>query len=114
MVKVSTIIPAYNAERTIAQAIDSALSQDFKAHEVVVVNDGSTDFTADILENYGSKIHVITQCNRGLSVARNAGVRESTGKYLGLSRFGRPMAAWKTGDYGLESRAAPSGKPGFQ
>ena len=50
MVKVSTIIPAYNAERTIAQAIDSALSQDCEGHEVVVVNDGSTDSTATILK----------------------------------------------------------------
>jgi glycosyltransferase involved in cell wall biosynthesis len=82
MVKVSTIIPAYNAERTIAQAIDSALSQDCEGHEVVVVNDGSTDATAAILKKYDSQIHVVTQRNGGLSAARNAGVRRSTGKYL--------------------------------
>jgi glycosyltransferase involved in cell wall biosynthesis len=82
MIKVSTIIPAYNAERTIAQAIDSALSQDYEGHEVVVVNDGSTDSTVAILQKYGSQIQVITQANGGLSVARNAAVRRSTGKYL--------------------------------
>ena len=54
-VEVSTIIPAYNAERTIAQAIDSALSQDCEGHEVVVVNDGSNDSTASILKKYGSQ-----------------------------------------------------------
>jgi glycosyltransferase involved in cell wall biosynthesis len=84
MVKVSTIIPAYNAERTIAQAIDSALAQDYEGHEVVVVDDGSTDSTAAILHKYGSQIQVITQSNGGLSAARNAGVRGSTGKYLAL------------------------------
>ncbi len=84
MVRVSTIIPAYNAERTIAQAIDSALSQDFEGHEVVVINDGSTDSTAAILQKYGSQIQVITQSNGGLSVARNAGIRRSSGKYLAL------------------------------
>ena len=82
MVKVSTIIPAYNAERTIARAIDSALSQDCEGHEVVVVDDGSTDSTAAILEKYGSQILVIAQCNGGPSAARNAGVRRSTGRYL--------------------------------
>jgi len=82
MVKVSTIIPAYNAERTIAQAIDSALSQDYKGHEVVVINDGSTDSTTAILQKYASQIQVITQSNGGLSAARNAGVGGSTGKYL--------------------------------
>ena len=60
MVKVSTIIPAYNAERTIAQAIDSALSQDCEGHEVVVVNDGSTDSTAAILRSTAAQIRVIT------------------------------------------------------
>ena len=64
MVKVSTIIPAYNAERTIAQAIDSALSQDYEGHEVVVVNDGSTDSTAAILEKYGNRIQVIYSAQR--------------------------------------------------
>ncbi len=82
MIEVSTIIPAYNAERSIAQAINSALSQDFEAHEVVVVNDGATDSTATILNGYNGKIQVVTQSNRGVSAARNAGVRRSTGKYL--------------------------------
>lgn len=84
MIKVSTIIPAYNAERTIAQAIDSALAQDYEGHEVLVVNDGSTDATAAILGKYGSEIQVITRRNGGLSAARNAAVCRSTGKYLAL------------------------------
>jgi glycosyltransferase involved in cell wall biosynthesis len=82
--KVSTIIPVYNGERTIAQAIDSALAQDYDDHEVVVINDGSTDSTAAILAGYGDRIQVVTQPNGGLSVARNAGVRRSTGDYVAL------------------------------
>lgn len=82
MVTVSTIIPAYNAERTIARAVESALSQDWDNHEVVVVNDGSTDCTGDILAEYGDRIQVINQANAGLSAARNAAIRTSTGKYL--------------------------------
>jgi glycosyltransferase involved in cell wall biosynthesis len=81
-IKISTIIPAYNAKRTIAQAIDSALSQDCEGHEVVVVNDGSTDSTPGILESYRDRIQVITQPNRGLSAARNVGVDRSSGEYL--------------------------------
>jgi glycosyltransferase involved in cell wall biosynthesis len=80
--KVSTIIPVYNGEGTIAQAIDSALIQDCKDHEIVVVNDGSTDSTAAILEQYGGLIQIVTQSNAGLSAARNAGVHASTGKYI--------------------------------
>jgi glycosyltransferase involved in cell wall biosynthesis len=79
---VSTIIPAFNAERTIALAIDSALSQDFENHEVVVVNDGSTDATPWIVGRYGSRIRVVNQKNGGLSAARNTGIAQSKGKYL--------------------------------
>jgi glycosyltransferase involved in cell wall biosynthesis len=79
---VSTIIPVYNAERTIAQAIDSALSQDYKGHEVIVVNDGSTDSTAAILNGYGDRIRIVSVPNGGPARARNVGVAESTGKYL--------------------------------
>ena len=82
MITVSTIIPAYNAAYTITQAVDSALSQDCDGHEVIVVDDGSTDMTGTILGNYGSRIHAITQPNTGVSAARNAGVLRSTGKYL--------------------------------
>ena len=131
MVKVSTIIPAYNAERTIAQAIDSALSQDCEGHEVVVVNDGSTDSTATILEKYGNRIQVVTQRNGGLSAARNAGVRRSTGKYLAfldaddiwlpgklktmVSALERnPLASLAFSDYGfIDDNGAECGESAF-
>jgi glycosyltransferase involved in cell wall biosynthesis len=82
--KVSTIIAAYNAEQTIAQTIESALAQNFDSHEIVVVNDGSTDSTAAILEQYSNSIRAITQTNRGAAAARNTGVVHSTGKYIAI------------------------------
>src|SRR6516225_8557529 len=82
--RVSTIIAAYNAERTIAETIDSALAQECDGHEVVVVNDGSTDSTAKILSEYGDQISIVTQSNRGAAAARNAGVAYSNSKYIAL------------------------------
>ena len=80
--KVSTIISAYNAARTIREAIESALRQDYENQEIIVVNDGSTDSTAATLSEYDGRVHVITQANRGVASARNAGVAFSTGEYL--------------------------------
>jgi glycosyltransferase involved in cell wall biosynthesis len=79
---VSTIIAAYNAERTIAETVESALAQRYDNHEIVVVNDGSTDSTSAILNAFGARIRVVTQANRGAAVARNVGVAHSSGKYL--------------------------------
>jgi len=56
--------------------------QDFEGHEIVVVNDGSTDSTSTILERYGNKIRVESQENRGLSAARNTGLSHSSGEYV--------------------------------
>jgi glycosyltransferase involved in cell wall biosynthesis len=81
-VLVSTIIPAFNAERTIAQAIESALAQQYNSHEIVVVNDGSTDATAKILERYRGRLRIVNQENRGAAAARNAGIAYSNGEYL--------------------------------
>ena len=80
---VSVIIPVFNGERTIAAAIDSALAQEFDGGiEVIVVNDGSTDATAEILRDFGDRIRVIDQPNGGPAGARNAAVRASHGEYL--------------------------------
>ena len=84
MKSVSVIIPVYNGEATISAAIDSALAQRFDGEmEVIVVNDGSTDSTRDVLGRYGSKIKIVDQPNRGPAAARNAGVPVSSGgEYL--------------------------------
>jgi glycosyltransferase involved in cell wall biosynthesis len=82
MIRVSTIIPAHNSSATIARAVDSALAQNVEGHEIIVVNDGSTDSTARILEGYGRKITAITQPNRGRGPARNSGLAIARGDYI--------------------------------
>jgi len=80
--KVSVIIPAYNSAATIGEAIESALSQDFCDREIIVVNDGSTDSTGDVLRTYGDRIRVIEQSNRGRSAACNTGIAAARSEYL--------------------------------
>jgi len=79
---VSVVIPAYNAAWCVRKAIDSVLGQTFRDVEVVVVDDGSTDGTADTLATYGQSIRVLRQRNGGLSSARNAGIRASQAEYV--------------------------------
>lgn len=79
---VSVVIPAYNASWCVGKAIDSVLAQHFRDVEIIVVNDGSTDATGRVLADYGGRIRVIEQTNRGMSVARNAAIRAARGRYV--------------------------------
>ena len=79
---ISVVIPAYNAAGFVCQAVDSVLAQTHAPAEVLVINDGSTDDTAQVLEAYGDRIRVIHQRNGGLSNARNRGIREARGEYV--------------------------------
>jgi glycosyltransferase involved in cell wall biosynthesis len=81
-IRASTIIPTYNNAATIQRAIDSALAQDFEGFEVIVVDDGSTDCTAQALTPYRRWIRVVRQRNLGAAAARNAGARAAHGEYL--------------------------------
>src|SRR5437870_11720 len=76
---VSVIIPNYNYAHYVSQAIDSVLAQTYPHREVIVINDGSTDNSAEVLRSYGDSIRWIDQENRGQSVARNRGIEESRG-----------------------------------
>lgn len=79
----SVIIPLYNKEREIAAAIDSALAQTLQPCEIIVVDDGSTDNSAEIVRSYDTPlIRLVTQQNAGVSAARNKGAEEATGAYL--------------------------------
>jgi glycosyltransferase involved in cell wall biosynthesis len=84
MTSVSVIIPAYNVARFVAGALDSVLAQSMQDFELIVVDDGSTDETARIVQSYlsDSRIRYIFQGNRGLPGARNAGAKISKGEYL--------------------------------
>ena len=79
---VSIIIPVYNGENYIEQAINSALCQTYKNIEVLVVDDGSADRTPAICESYGSKIRYIRKDNGGVSSAVNLGIQEMKGEYF--------------------------------
>lgn len=81
----SVIIPAYNAEAYLSEAIDSVLTQENASFELIIVNDGSTDGTADICKKYAeldSRVVVVCKNNEGVSAARNDGVKKSDGKYV--------------------------------
>ena len=85
MAEVSFVVPVYNVERYLRSSLDSVLAQTLEDVEVVCVNDGSTDGSAGILEEYASRdsrVKVVTQANAGLSAARNAGLRVAAGRYL--------------------------------
>ncbi|MCK5687171.1 glycosyltransferase, partial [bacterium] len=84
MPKVSVIIPAFNAEKFICDAIESVLQQTYKGYEIIVVDDGSTDNTASLLNNYGKAIKYIRQENKGLAIARNVAIQNSQGEYIAL------------------------------
>lgn len=81
---ISIAIAAFQAERWVAEAIDSVLAQTRPPDEVIVVDDGSMDETPRILEAYGDRIRVIRQENRGASAAFNRGFREATGDFVAL------------------------------
>lgn len=79
---VSVVIPCFNSERWVVEAIDSALGQGVPNLEVLVVNDGSTDKTQQIVQEYDGQVVLINQANAGVSSARREGVRRATGDYI--------------------------------
>ncbi|WP_446425159.1 glycosyltransferase [Mailhella sp.] len=82
---ISVIVPVYNGEKYLANCLDSILGQDFNDIEVLCINDGSTDSSAEILRSYAERdrrVRVITQKNQGVSKARNAGLDAATGEWI--------------------------------
>jgi glycosyltransferase involved in cell wall biosynthesis len=79
---VSAIIPVYNRAHLIAAAIDSVLGQSRPVAEIIVVDDGSTDGTADVVARYGPRVHLIRQANGGPGAARNRGMKQAAGDYI--------------------------------
>jgi len=79
---VSVIIPNYNYAAYLRESIDSVLNQDYEAIEVIVVDDGSTDESLEILRSYGSQIKVIEITNSGAPTARNFGLMMAQGRYI--------------------------------
>jgi glycosyltransferase involved in cell wall biosynthesis len=79
---VSVIIPTFNRGWILKEAVDSVLAQDYKGFELIVVDDGSTDNTSEILASYGNDIRVLFQENKGVSASRNRGIAETSGQFI--------------------------------
>ena len=79
---VSVVLPTFNRWPMLGEAIDSVLAQTFVDYELIVVDDGSTDDTTRQLSQYGSRLSVLWQTNRGVASARNLGVRHARGVYV--------------------------------
>jgi glycosyltransferase involved in cell wall biosynthesis len=85
-VTVSILMPVYNGEQYLSEAIESALAQTYKNFELLVVNDGSTDNSVDVIRPFlkDSRVIYIQQKNAGVAAARNTAIKQATGKYLGF------------------------------
>lgn len=82
---ISVVIPAYNVASYLPRCLDSLIRQTYERLEIIVVNDGSTDTTEAVIQQYQkdhSQIHLVSQKNAGVSAARNAGLHTATGEYL--------------------------------
>ena len=79
---VSCIVPTYNGEAYLAEALDSILAQTYPSLEIVIADDGSTDATLAIAARYGDRVRVAVQANGGPAAARNLGLREARGPFL--------------------------------
>jgi len=80
-VKISVVIPAFNRVSTLARAIDSVLAQSYKADEIIVVDDGSSDATSEVAKNY-PEVSLLRQNNMGVSTARNNGVMMASNEWI--------------------------------
>lgn len=79
---ITVVVPAYNCERYIAEALTSILTQGPAVKEVIVVDDGSTDSTCEIVRRFGPPVRLIQQGNQGPAAARNKGLKEARGDYI--------------------------------
>lgn len=81
---ISCIVPVFNGERFLREAIDSILAQTYRPLEIIAVDDGSTDATPAILTSYGEPVYYVGQSNAGPAAARNTGLRAATGDFIGF------------------------------
>jgi glycosyltransferase involved in cell wall biosynthesis len=80
----SLVVPSFNREELLRETIDSVLSQTFRDFELIVVDDGSTDGTWCMLQQYGTRVRALRQANQGPEVARNLGASQAAGEYIAL------------------------------
>lgn len=85
MVEISVVVPVYNVETYLEECLNSIINQTFSDIEIICINDGSTDSSLDILNDYSKKddrIKIINQENKGLGATRNKGIDLAKGKYI--------------------------------
>jgi glycosyltransferase involved in cell wall biosynthesis len=83
MLLISVIIPAYNAEKTIQETMESVLNQTFTDFDLIIINDGSTDATLEIINSISdTRIKVFSYVNQGIAINRNRGLTYVKGKYI--------------------------------
>ncbi|MEA5538477.1 glycosyltransferase family 2 protein [Limnoraphis robusta Tam1] len=80
--RISVVIPAYNCDRYVAQAVESVLHQTYSSVEIIVIDDGSQDNTRQVLQPYSAQIRYVYQDNQGVSVARNHGIHLAQGEFV--------------------------------
>lgn len=80
--RISIIVPCYNSEVFVGQAIESALAQSCEDVEVIVVDDGSTDRSVDVVSSFGDRVHCIRQSQAGAAAARNSGLARASGEFI--------------------------------
>ncbi|MEO9600886.1 glycosyltransferase family 2 protein [Parasphingorhabdus sp.] len=82
---ISVVMPVYNVEKYVAEAIESVLAQTFDDFELIIVDDGGTDMSVEICTSFDdTRIRIVSQANRGLAGARNTGIMEARGEYIAL------------------------------
>src|SRR5215471_9275789 len=79
---ISCVVPVFNGERYLSETLDSILAQTYRPLEIVVVDDGSTDRTADVVASYHDEVHYFKQANTGVPAARNLGISRAAGAFI--------------------------------
>ena len=82
---ISCIVPVFNGERYLREALGSILAQTYRPLEIIVADDGSTDGTSEIVAAFGDRVRYLRQRNQGPSTARNLGIRAATGDFIAFS-----------------------------
>ena len=110
---ISCIVPVYNGERYLGEALDSILAQTYRPLEIIVVDDGSTDGTAEVVAIYGDQVRYLKQVNGGPAATRNLGLSSSNGEFVAFldqddlchpEKLERLMERFKTRPEGVPSR----------
>lgn len=106
----SVIIPTYNRARFLGAALESVLAQSYKSYEIIVIDDGSTDDTGELLARYTDRIRILRQDRQGPGAARNAGIEHANGKYITFLDSDDLWFPWTLACYAqvIQKHGAPS------